>query len=104
MQPDHADQILTTHLLADPSDNVRIAAARELASRTATASTFNAQKQTLLSTANTSVRTTVLTGLWRARDLFPEAAALVTEAAKHDSSDEVRKVAEQLVTHTTPSA
>jgi hypothetical protein len=103
VQPDRADEFLTQHLLGDASESIRVASARELASRKATAATFDAQKQAFAKDAAVTVRVLLLGGLWQARENFPEGADLVRSAARQDTSEEVRQMAMKLLANSSPS-
>ena len=97
VNPSQANELLEKHLMNDADEAVRLAAAREISSRKATAATFDAQKRAFQKDEAASVRAMLLSGLWEARTDFPEAESIIKKASKMDKSKEVQKIARNLV-------
>jgi HEAT repeat protein len=94
---EQADEMLGRALTADPNESVRLQAANALEFRSITQTTFDAQKEALLSDKSESVRTKVMKNLWRSHEAYPDVIALVKRLAANDSSQEFRRTAAELL-------
>ena len=58
---------------------------------------FKTQKDSFFVDKNIATRVHILTNLWNAHEVFPEATALVEVAAEEDPAAEVRKAAREIM-------
>jgi HEAT repeat protein len=96
MPPSLSDDLLVSGL-SDTDSNTRLEAAFSLSFKAMPANLFAAEKSALASDDNEKVRASLLQNLWKNRTQYAEAEALVQQAAEHDPSEYVRKVAAGLL-------
>lgn len=91
------DGVITKILTKDADDSVRLEAATILGYREINAENFKIQKQAFTSEKSVTVRLALLRNLWQVREQFPEVDKLVKQAAKNDTSPEVKEAAASLI-------
>jgi len=94
---DQVEPLLINALIFDQDSSVRLEAAIALGFRKVGDTSFKAQKGVFLKETDVKIRLAVLNNLWKAKDSFPEVRGIVREAAKHNSSREVRKAAGEIM-------
>jgi len=92
-----AETLLIDALRSDHDSSVRSAAANALGYREMTEASFKVHKQIFLEDSNVTVRLKVLDNLRKAQEAFPEVRRLIKRAASEDPSEEVRKVAKNIM-------
>ncbi len=97
MDTPEVEPALLRALTADPEEPVRQQAASVLASREMTEAAFTAQTSAVLKDTSQMVRVTVLRTLARALDRYPKARSVIRRVAKEDPSEDVRKVAREIL-------
>jgi len=95
--PSRGVDALLLNGLGDADGTPRLEAAYALSFRKMTPESIAAQKKALLADDNEKVRAILLSNIWQARQQFPEARTLVQNAADHDSSEYVSKMANGLL-------
>lgn len=97
MDTPEVEPALLRALTTDPEEPVRQQAASVLASREMTETAFTAQTSAVLKDTSQMVRVTVLRTLARALDRYPKARSVIRRVAEEDPSDDVRKVAKEIL-------
>lgn len=92
-----AEAALVYALLNEQEMQVRNEAADGLGMRKMSAKSFQAHKQAMTKEQSPTLRITIMTNLWQARQAYPEAKTIVQRALRSDESEDVRKAAQKLL-------
>jgi hypothetical protein len=98
------DPLLRQALAKDTQALVRLEAAFALGFRKTSVESFNAQKKVLAAEKDDKVRSALLDNLAKMHKQFPEVRSILTQAAKDDPSEYVRKEAAGLLGTLQPTA